>query len=131
MLKNIQLLKAKTYHFYKRKLLYRRNIFILHSKLRIECLGGESMTEENKLVFIEPEDVPKLLRGATSKKWSEIFDKIPKNKVLAMTKEDYGSAPNIRGQVNKYNEINGDVLTATQRTNAETNEVTVYVQRVK
>lgn len=131
MLKNIQLLKAKTYHVYEQKLLYRRNIFILHSKLKIECLGGESMTEENKLVFIEPEDVPRLIRGATGKKWLETFDKIPKGKVLAMTTEDYGSAPNIRGQVKGYNKIKGNVLTATQRTNKETEEVTVYVQRVK
>ena len=131
MLKIMQLLKAKTYHVYERKLLYRRDIFILHSKLRIECLGGDSMTEENELVFIEPEDVPRLLRGATGKKWLETFDKIPKGKVLVMTTEDYGSAPNVRGQVKEYNKTKGDVLTVTQRTNKETEEVTVYVQRVK
>lgn len=127
----LKMLKAKTYYIYREKRLYGKKRYFLVDKIRIECVGGDSMSEEKELVFIEPNDVPRLLRGATSRKWSEIFNKIPKNKVLVMAKEDYGSAPNIRGQVKKYNEINDNALTATQRTDSETEEVTVYVQRVK
>lgn len=88
------------------------------------------MTEEKELVFIEPKDIPKF-RGVAGKKWAKIFDKIPKGKVLGMTTEIYGHTPNIRAQVKVYNKAKGDVLTATQRTNSETKEVTIYVQRVK
>jgi len=126
-------LKAKTYHAYYEKHLYGRMRYFLLYKLRIECIGGENMTEENELVFLEPKDVPRLFRGNQGRKWSELFDKIPKGRVLEMKtgKDYYGSAPNIRVQVKLYNKTaKKEVLKATQRTNQETEEVTVYVERV-
>lgn len=99
-------------------------------KLRIECKGGDSMSEEKELVFVNPKDVPRLLRGSARRDWEELFNKIPKDKVLVMD-ESYGSAPNIRGQVKIYNKTKGDVLEVTQRTDKKTEKVTVYVQRVK
>lgn len=103
-------------------------------KIKIECKGGESMTEENELVFLEPKDIPRLLRGGVGRNWKELFDKIPKGKVLLMKtgKDHYGSDANIRGQVKNYNEDAGkEVLKMTQRTNPETEELTVYVQRIE
>lgn len=127
----MSLLKSKTYHFYKEKSLYRGKQYFLVNKLRIECIGGESMTEENKLVFLEPEDIPRLLRGSQGRNWVELFDKIPEGKVLAMNVEDYGSSPNIRTQAKLYNkDKNKKVLKATQRTDKKTEEITVYVQRI-
>jgi len=88
------------------------------------------MNEEKELVFIKPNEVPRLLRGAIGRDWGSLFDKIPKEKVLVID-ETYGSAPNIRGQVKTYNKTKGDVLKVTQRTDKKTEKVTVYVQRVK
>ena len=91
------------------------------------------MKEENELVFLDPEDVPRLIRGGQGRDWKALFDKIPKDKVLEMKtgKDNYGSAPNIRSQVKFYNkDAKKEVLTSTQRTASETDEVTVYVQRV-
>jgi len=100
-------------------------------KLRIECEGGDSMSEEKELVFIKPEDVPRLLRGSAGRNWEELFEQIPKGEVLVMD-ETYGSAPNIRGQVKLYNkDKKAEVLTVTQRTDKKTEKVTVYVERVK
>jgi len=99
-------------------------------KLRIECIGGDGMSEEKELVFIKPNEVPRLLRGSVGRDWEELFDKIPKGQVLVMN-ESYGSAPNIRGQVKIYNKTKGDVLKVTQRTDKKTEIVTVYVERVK
>lgn len=102
------------------------------NKLRIECVGGESMSEEKELVFIKPEDVPRLLRGSVGRDWIKLFDQIPKGEVAVLNTETYGSAPNIRGQVKLYNQDKKDeVLKVTQRTNKETEGITVYVQRVK
>lgn len=124
-------LKSKTYYFVKEKHLYGKKRYFLVDKLRVECVGGDSMSEKKELVFINPDEVPKLLRGSGGRKWKELFDKIPKNKVLAMD-ESYGSAPNIRTQVKAYNKEQEDhELKVTQRTNKETDKVTVYVQRVK
>lgn len=101
-------------------------------KLRIECLGGENMSEEKELVFIKPEDVPRLLRGSKGRDWIELFNKIPKDEVLVMDTETYGSAPNIRAQVKNYNETQKNTeLNVTQRTDMKTEKVTVYVTRVK
>jgi len=124
-------LKAKTYHFYKQKTLYRRNHYFLVDKIRIECIGGDSMSEENELVFLEPEDIPRLMRGATGRNWKKLFDKIPEGKMLLMDTETYGSAANIRGQVKNYNgDAKEKVLKVTQRTDKETEKVTVYVTRL-
>lgn len=117
-----------TYHIYKRKCLYGSNRYYLQSKITIKCEGGESMEKTEKLVFLSPEDVPRLTRGKQGRNWKELFDKIPKGKVLAMNTEIYGSAPNIRVQVNLYNkDAKEKVLTVTQRT--ENENVIVYVQR--
>jgi len=125
------LLKAKTYHFYKQKTLYRRNTYFLVNKIRIECIGGDSMSEENELVFLEPEDVPRLMRGAIGRNWNKLFDKIPEGKVLIMDTETYGSAPNIRVQVKNYNgDAKEKVLKVSQRTDKKTEKVTVYVTRL-
>ena len=100
-------------------------------KIRIECIGGDSMSEENELVFLEPEDIPRLMRGALGRNWDKLFDKIPENKVLAMDTETYGSAPNIRMKAKQYNEdAKKEVLKMTQRTDKETEKVVVYVMRV-
>jgi len=100
-------------------------------KIRIECIGGDNMTEENELVFLEPEDIPRLLRVTTGRDWSGLFDKIPEKKVLFMDTETYGSAPNIRIQVKHYNEnAKKKVLKVTQRTDKETEKATVYVMRL-
>jgi len=127
------LLKAKTYHAYYPKRLYKRNTYFLLYKLRIECIGGESMKEESELVFIKPDEVPRLIRGGQGRDWKALFDRIPKGEVLPMNtgKDGYGSAPNIRAQVNLYNkDAKKEVLTSTQRTKKKTGEVTVYVERV-
>jgi len=92
------------------------------------------MTEENELVFLDPNEVPRLIRGGQGRDWKALFDKIPKGKVLEMKtgKDNYGSAPNIRNQVKFYNkDAKKEVLTSTQRTASETDEVTVYVQRIE
>ena len=124
-------LKAKTYYFYKQKTLYGKKRYFLVDKLRIECIGGESMSEEKELVFIKPDEVPRLLRGSAGRDWEELFERIPKGEV-AVLDETYGSAPNIRLQVKIYNETYKDAeLKVTQRTNKKTEKVTVYVQRVK
>ena len=124
-------MKAKTYHFYKQKTLYGKKRYFLVDKLRIECIGGESMSEEKELVFIKPDEVPRLLRGSAGRDWEELFERIPKGEV-AVLDETYGSAPNIRSQVKIYNETYKDAeLKVTQRTNKKTEKVTVYVQRVK
>lgn len=100
-------------------------------KIRIECIGGDSMSEENELVFLEPEDIPRLMRGALGRNWDKLFDKIPENKVLAMDTETYGSAPNIRMKAKQYNEdAKKEVLKMTQRTDKETKKVVVYVMRL-
>jgi len=100
-------------------------------KIRIECIGGDSMSEENELVFLEPEDIPRLMRGATGRNWKKLFDKIPEGKMLPMDTETYGSAANIRGQVKNYNgDAKEKVLKVTQRTDKETEKVTVYVTRL-
>lgn len=126
------LLKAKTYHFYIPKTLYGKKRYFLQDKLRVECVGGENMTEENELVFLKPEDIPRLMRGQSGRNWEELFDKIPKGQVLPMNTKTYGSVPNIRSQVKIYNETHKDkTLEATQRTDKETEEITVYVTRVK
>lgn len=105
--------------------------FFIVDKLRVKCVGGDGMNEDKQLVFLEPSDIPRLLRGKSSRNWTELFDKIPKGKVLAMDNETYGSAPNIRAQVKTYNvEKKDKVLTVTQRTNTETEEVLVYVTRI-
>lgn len=89
------------------------------------------MSEENELVFLEPEDVPRLMRGAIGRNWNKLFDKIPEGKVLAMDTETYGSAPNIRIQVKNYNgDAKEKVLKVTQRTDQETEKVIVYVMRL-
>ena len=127
------LLKAKNYSVCYPKTLYGKKRYFLLYKLRIECIGGESMKEENELVFLNPEDVPRLIRGGQGRDWEALFDKIPKGRVLEMKtgKDNYGSAPNIRSQVKFYNkDAKKEVLTSTQRTASETDEVTVYVQRV-
>jgi len=124
-------LKAKTYHFYKQKTLYRRNTYFLVDKIRIECIGGDSMSEENELVFLEPEDIPNFRRGMKSSILPKIFDKIPNGKVLAMDTETYGSAPNIRLQAKNYNKSKRkEVLKVSQRTDKKTEKVTVYVTRL-
>lgn len=87
------------------------------------------MAEELK--FLNPNEIPELTKGKSGRDWSEIFDQIPKGKVLAMAEKDYGSSTNIRAQTKIYNEKNGEVLKARQRTNKETDETTVYVQRVE
>ena len=90
------------------------------------------MSEEKELVFIKPEDIPRLLRGSTGRNWSALFDQIPKGQVLVMNVKNYGSAPNIRNQVKLYNKDKKDeVLRVTQRTDKKTEEITVYVERVK
>lgn len=100
-------------------------------KIRIECIGGDSMSEEKELVFLEPEDIPRLMRGTMGRNWNKLFDKIPEGKVLALDIETYGSAPNIRNQVNNYNrDAKEKVLKTTQRTDKETEKVTVYVMRL-
>lgn len=124
-------LKSKSYHFYKQKCLYRNRGYFLVGKLRIECIGGDSMSEEKELVFIEPDEVPRLLRGSKGRNWEALFNRIPKDKVLTMDTENYGSAPNIRMQVKIYNKTHKDALEVTQRTDKETEKVTVYVHRVK
>lgn len=100
--------------------------------LRIECVGGESMSEEKKLVFLNPEDVPILSRGRSGKNWSVYFDQIPVGKVLEMTEDEYGSPATIRDNVNKYNKTKKDkVLKASGRTDKKTSKITIYVQRLK
>lgn len=128
-------MKAKTYYFYKEKYLYRKKRYFLIDKLRIECIGGDNMSEEKELVFIKPEDVPKVLRfthGRIGRDWNAIFSKIPKGKVLVMDTETYGSAPHIRNKAKEYSERTENIeLESTQRTNKDTENVTIYVQRVK
>lgn len=133
MLKNeIEQLKAKTYYLYKEKTLYRKKRYFLMDKLRIECIGGDNMGEEKQLVFIKPDEVPRLFRGSAGRDWEKLYDKIPKGEVLVMDVEIYGSAPNIRTQVKIYNKTHKNAeLKVTQRTDKETEKVTVYVQRVK
>lgn len=124
-------LSQKSYTFVYSKPFYNRNIYFIKEKKTIKCLGGENMQEEKEIVFLSPEDIPRLSKGNTGRKWSEIFDKIPLNKVMQMTTEEYGSAPNIRTQVGLYNkEAKKKVLTVTQRTDKETEKVIVYVMRV-
>lgn len=124
-------MKAKTYYSYKQKTLYGKKRYFLVDKLRIECMGGESMSEEKKLVFIKPDEVPRMFRGSAGRNWEELFKQIPKGEVLVMD-ETFGSAPNIRGQVKIYNKTHKDAeLEVTQRTDKKTEKVTVYVQRVK
>jgi len=125
------LLKAKTYYSYEQKTLYGKKRYFLVDKLRIECVGGESMSEEKELVFIKPDEVPRLLRGSAGRDWEELFERIPKGEV-AVLDDTYGSAPNIRTQVKIYNKTHKDTeLKVTQRTNKKTEKITVYVQRVK
>ena len=125
------MLKSKTYHIYKQKSLKATNRYVLITKLKVSCVGGESMNEEKELVFLDFGEIPALNRGAIGRKWTELFDRIPKGKVLPMTKEGYGSAPNVRAQVMKYNKAkNAKVLKAYGRTDKETKKTTVYVQRV-
>lgn len=125
-------LKAKIYHIYAEKSLYGRKRYFLRDKIRIECIGGDSMKEKEELVFIEPKDVPRLFRGSKGRNWESLFDRIPKGQVLVLDTETYGSAPNIRSQVKIYNETQKDAeLNVTQRTDMKTDKVIVYVQRVK
>lgn len=125
------MLKAKTYYCYETKTLYGVRRYFLQDKFRIECLGGEDMTEEKKLVFLNPEDVPTLVRGAKGKDWNTLFDQIPKGKVLAMPEGEYGTPGNIRTVVKNYNDTKkAKVLKASGRTDKATGKVTVYVQRV-
>lgn len=124
-------MKAKTYYSYEQKTLYGKKRYFLVDKLRIECVGGESMSEEKELVFIKPDEVPRLLRGSAGRDWEELFERIPKGEV-AVLDDTYGSAPNIRTQVKIYNKTHKDTeLKVTQRTNKKTEKITVYVQRVK
>ena len=123
-------MKAKTYYSYEQKTLYGKKRYFLVDKLRIECVGGESMSEEKELVFIKPDEVPRLLRGSAGRDWEELFERIPKGEV-AVLDDIYGSAPNIRTQVKIYNKTHKDTeLKVTQRTNKKTEKITVYVQRV-
>lgn len=123
--------KLKHIIFMKENFYIRQRDISLSIKIRIECIGGENMTEKNELVFLEPSEIPRLTKGSFGRDWFTLFDKIPKDKVLEMKKEDFGSPENIRSQVVKYNEAKGKkVLKFTQRTNKETEEKTAYVMRL-
>lgn len=125
------MLKAKTYFIYEEKHLYNNKRYFLKDKIKIECIGGDSMNEEKEIVFLNPDEIPQLTRNA-GRNWSDLFDQIPNGKVLAMTEKKYGSAPNIRAQVAKYNKVkkNGK-LKANGRTDKKTETVTIYVQRLE
>lgn len=125
-------LKAKTYHTYAEKHLYSKKRYFLVDKLRIECVGGDSMSEEKELVFIKPKDVPRLLRGSAGRDWDSLFKQIPRGEVLVLN-ESYGSAPNIRAQVKIYNGIHkNEELKVTQRTPVKIGaKPVVYIERVK
>lgn len=125
----MQELKSKTYAIFEGKHLYNRTRYFLVDKLKITCIGGDSLSEEEELVFIEPKKIPKTFRGKLGRNWNKLFDKIPKNRTLVMSEDIYGSSANIRGQVKSYNEVNDNVLEVTQRTDKETEETTVYVTR--
>lgn len=89
--------------------------------------GGEKM----EFNYVKPEDIPKANRGGKGKDWNAIFNAIPVGSVLVMNKAQFGSSENVKAQVRKYIEENGEVLKATQRTNKETEETIVYVQRLE
>lgn len=115
--------KSKEWYYYKGKHIYMGITYFFKGKYKINCEGGESMVEVKELVFLEPEELPQKHRGGTN--WIEIFNAIPSGKMLVMDEKTFGSAPNIRQQVAKYNKANGKVLTATQRTVEE--KTLVYV----
>lgn len=123
-------LKAKTYHFYNEKYLYGRKRYFLVGKLKIKCIGGESMNEKEELVFIEPNDIPRSFKK-TGRNWNSLFDKIPKDKVLVFDTETYGSVANIRQQAKNYSESHNNNLKIVQRTNKKTQETKAYVHKVK
>lgn len=115
---------------FKGKDLYGSRRYFLQKRIKIKCAGGENMTEEKELTFLEPEEIPRLMRGQNGRNWKELFDQIPIGKVLAMDTEVYGSAPNIRAQVKLYNGKT-KTLKVTQRTDKETEKTVVYVQRIE
>lgn len=125
------MIKSKTYHIYKQKRINNTKKYCLQDKIKIECIGGDSMTEEKELVFLNPEDIPRLTKGASKRNWTELFDKIPVGKMLLMDSETYGSPANIRTQVKAYNEEKKATLKVTQRTDKKTETVNVYVINVK
>ena len=117
-------MKTTTLRNYRGKFINNKVIYFYIGKVIVKSKGGENMTEE-KLIFIEPEEIPKT-KGNIGRKWSELFNKIPINKTLEMDTEIYGSSPNIRTQVKNYNK-DGNNLEVTQRTINE--KTVVYVTR--
>lgn len=120
-------LKSKTYHIIKQKSL---NKFKVINRIRIECIGGESMSEKKELIFLSPSDIPILNRRRSGRDWGAIFDEIPVGKLLDMT-EGYGSIASVRDAVSKYNTVKNDkVLKAIGRKD-DKGKQNIFVQRLK
>ena len=121
-------MSSKTYVFVKEKHLYRNKRYFIKDRIKIKCIGGENMSEENpELVFVKTNTIPKMSKGKTGRDWKTLFALIPEGESLIVP-EDYGTGATVRSAVRELNEkLDKEVYSVTQRTVNE--ETTIYVTR--
>lgn len=122
-------LDKKHFTIIERKFKYGKVLCKVKNKFTVECLGGEKMNnEENQLVFIDTDSIPKALKGKTGRNWKELCKTIPEGK-SAVIPESYGTGATVRQAIKNINEELGTIAyKVTQRT--ENKNTIVYVIRM-
>ena len=122
-------MSSKTYVFVEQKHLYHNTRYFIKSKLKIKCVGGESMTKEkSELVFIDSDEIPRAFKGKVGRKWEELFNQIPEGQSLIVP-EEYGTGATIRKAVKDINErLEKETYKTIQRTVDE--KLIIYVKRL-
>lgn len=100
-------------------------------RIVIKCVGGENLSKEKpQLVFVDQTEIPSLVRGRKSKNWKKLVNQIPEGKAVVVP-EDYGSSATARENIKKINKKLGkETFKVTQRTNKNTDKITVYIVRL-
>lgn len=119
----------KNFTIVERTFINKKLIYLVKEKFSIKCLGGGNMENENDvLVFVETDSIPKALKGKTGRNWTELFNTIPDGK-SAIIPEDFGTGATVRQAVKNINSTLGKkTYQVTQRT--ENEKTVVYVSKV-
>jgi len=79
---------SKTYTFIKVTVKYSKLHYIVISKHRINCLGGEKRNMDlTKMVFVNSKNVPNR-NARTGVDWAKYFNAIPKGKAWILEKDN-------------------------------------------
>lgn len=117
----------KTIVYVHKDFKYKNRYLITHDKTKLK--GGDNLTKDQEIVFIDTETVPRAKRGNKSKDWLPVFAKIPVGKTWVIPATDKGNGVStLRHALNTLVEekkFAKDEFVITQRT--QEGKVSTYV----